>query len=211
MASLYMAITGGVSWGELQEPLVQHISPLFLPFFSLYIAFSMLALLNVVTGIFVEKAMASALDDRDSIIQEQLNMEESHANDFRRCFLEADTDQSDTVTWQEFQAHLDDSRVQAYFKTLDIDASEVYGLFKLLDLDGNGVVGVNDFVIGCMRLKGQAKAIDLATLMYENNRLAMSIKRLFNLVMDGFKQLGVTTQTNSGEHTMHDQDIEDSR
>mmetsp|Transcript_118861 Transcript_118861/g.222189 ORF Transcript_118861/g.222189 Transcript_118861/m.222189 type:complete len:91 (-) Transcript_118861:130-402(-) len=45
------------------------------------------------------------------------------------------------------------------------------GLFKLLDIDGSGAVGIEEFVIGCMRLKGSAKSIDLATLMYENKRM----------------------------------------
>merc|ERR1719235_3104707 len=113
------------------DPLRYELSPFFGVFYVLYIAFSMFALLNVVTGLFVEKALASALDDRDAVIQEQLAREESYANEVRRCFHEADEDGSGTISWNEFNAHLGDPRVQAYFKTLDIDAPEIRGLFKL--------------------------------------------------------------------------------
>merc|ERR1719321_1048174 len=57
-----------------------------------------------------------------------------------------------------------------YFESVDLDVAEAKGLFKLLDRNGNGVVEAEEFVLGCLRLRGNAKAIDLATLMYENRR-----------------------------------------
>eukprot|EP00746_Dinoflagellata_sp_MGD_P007807 gnl/MRDRNA2_/MRDRNA2_115532_c0_seq1.p1 gnl/MRDRNA2_/MRDRNA2_115532_c0~~gnl/MRDRNA2_/MRDRNA2_115532_c0_seq1.p1 ORF type:complete len:662 (-),score=121.10 gnl/MRDRNA2_/MRDRNA2_115532_c0_seq1:22-2007(-) len=197
MLTLYMAISGGIDWGDVTEPLAQHISPAFYPFFALYIAFAVLALLNVITGVFVEKALASALDDRDAVISEQLAREESYANEVRRCFHEADEDGSGTITWKEFEVHLNDPRVQAYFKTLDIDASEVHGLFKLLDMNEVGEVGTDDFVMGCMRLKGQARSVDLATLMYENKRIITSLNGFVGMVREGFVRLGAFPVTKS--------------
>merc|ERR1712124_212805 len=83
MLSLYMAITGGADWGDMMRPLVQDLSPLFYPGYALYIAFCVFALLNVVTGIFTEKAISHALDDRDAVIQDQLDRENSYVNGVR--------------------------------------------------------------------------------------------------------------------------------
>jgi len=44
-------------------------------------------------------------------------------------------------------------------------------LFKLLDVSDTGAIQVEDFVMGCLRLRGAAKAIDLATLMSETRRM----------------------------------------
>jgi len=195
MISLYMAITGGDDWGNLMHPLSDELSPLFAPFYVLYIAFSMFALLNVVTGLFVEKAMASALDDRDAIIQEQLAREGSYVNEVRAAFAEADQDGSGTITLDEFQIHLRDERVQAYFKSLELDPSYAVDLFHLLDLGDTGAVNTEEFVLGCLRLKGHAKSIDVATLKYESKRMTHQWNHFVVYVVNSFKQLGVDVQS----------------
>ncbi|CAE7399939.1 CACNA1G, partial [Symbiodinium sp. CCMP2456] len=58
-----------------------------------------------------------------------------------------------------------------YFGSLGINASEARGLFGLLDADESGSVSLQEFMQGCLRLRGQAKAIDMATLMYQNKRI----------------------------------------
>ncbi|CAK9001794.1 Sodium channel protein type 4 subunit alpha A (Voltage-gated sodium channel subunit alpha Nav1.4a) [Durusdinium trenchii] len=61
--SLYQAMTGGVDWNDLSLPL-EPISPIMSLIFALYIAFAVLAMMNVVTGVFVESALGSAREDR---------------------------------------------------------------------------------------------------------------------------------------------------
>ena len=60
--SLYQAITSGVSWRDAALPLERHSSLMGL-IFAVYIAFAALAMLNVITGVFVESAMASAREE----------------------------------------------------------------------------------------------------------------------------------------------------
>lgn len=50
------------------------------------------------------------------------------------------------------------------------------GIFQLLD-DGSGIVSIDEFVMGFLRLKGNAKAVDLVTLMYENRKMSKLVKR----------------------------------
>merc|ERR1712113_1212929 len=71
------------------------------------------------------------------------------------------------MNWEEFQTQLNDPDLQLYFRSIDLDLSEAKGLFSLLDLDENGTVESEEFIMGCLRLRGQAKAIDLASLTYE--------------------------------------------
>merc|ERR1712107_826755 len=56
-----------------------------------------------------------------------------------------------------------------------ISVSEAWGLFRLLDLDNSGGVDIHEFTMGCLRLKGEARTIDVATMMYENKRVIASI------------------------------------
>merc|ERR1739841_36787 len=88
----------------------------------------------------------------------------------KRVFKEADTDGSGTLSWREFEAHLKDERIVAYLSSLELDVSEAHGLFRLLDIDNTQDVGIEDFIMGCMRLKGNARSIDVCTLLYETRR-----------------------------------------
>jgi hypothetical protein len=74
------------------------------------------------------------------------------------------------ISYFEFVNHLENVQMKSYFKSVDLDISEAKNLFRLLDVDDCGSIQAEDFVMGCLRLRGSAKAIDLATLMLETRR-----------------------------------------
>eukprot|EP00971_Amphidinium_carterae_P156559 3103366-Amphidinium_carterae.1 len=53
-------------------------------------------------------------------------------------------------------------------------------------------VSIDEFVTGMMRLKGGAKGVDLATLIYENKRMYAHLKSSLNVVQHGMSQLDST-------------------
>merc|ERR1719222_707680 len=75
------------------------------------------------------------------------------------------------ISREEFMSQLEDPDMCQWFTSLDIDPSEARALFLLLDTDESGAIDSEEFMQGCLRLRGPAKAIDLATLMYFNKRL----------------------------------------
>lgn len=64
--SMYQAISGGLDWDNVAEPLMSKISVALGLVMACYVALAILALMNVVTGVFVESALQSAKDDRQS-------------------------------------------------------------------------------------------------------------------------------------------------
>merc|ERR1712137_481132 len=66
--------------------------------------------------------------------------------------------------------HLTTDETDAYLKTLDVTVSDAQGVFKLLDVNGVGEVSIDEFVLSLMRFQGSARAVDLATLLYEGKR-----------------------------------------
>jgi hypothetical protein len=170
--TLYMAISGGADWGDLADPLVADISGLWSFFYSFYIALFTFAVLNVVTGVVVDKAMSTAADDRDNVIHEELNKQMTFMEDVRVIFSEGDDDGSDDLTYTEFKKHLNDVRVQAYFSALELDISDSESLFNLFDTEGNGTVSQTEFLEGCLKLKGNARKVDVATLNHTSAQLA---------------------------------------
>jgi voltage-gated sodium channel len=151
MLTLFECITGGMDWHDALAPMMHNISYLMALPFILYICFSILAMMNVITGVFVESALASAKEDQDVFMVNNV-----------RDMLKQDGDQP--MTWQMFSNFLDKPAMLEYFKNIDVDVSEARGLFMLLDMNDSGTLDTEEFLNGCIRLRGIAKSLDLALL-----------------------------------------------
>lgn len=182
MYSLYQAITGGDDWASFANPLFE-ISPIMGLFFCLYIAFAVFAVLNVVTGVFVDNAIKANQQDADVVIMEQTDARRKHVEQVKSVFKRADRDGSGVLDWEEFQRHLDNPYVQAYFRQLDLDieGNGAHSLFMMLDFDGSGTIDVEEFVFGCGQLKGNARSLDLARMGHSQRQLS---NKLISLVTD---------------------------
>jgi len=168
MLSMFMAITAGIDWQELCKPLMEQISPVMAPLFAIYIAFSLLAMLNVVTGVFVESVLKSQATDRDLFM----------VSNARELFQSLDGGMRAHMTWETFESKLDAPQMQAFLKAIDVDPSEARGLFKLLDLDGSGEVSADEFLNGALRLRGAAKALDVALLIQEVRNIERQMRQV---------------------------------
>merc|ERR1712113_478792 len=76
-----------------------------------------------------------------------------------------------------------------YLQLLDLNVSEAHSLFKLLDTDNSGEVGIQEFIMACMRLKGTAKSIDVATQLHETKRTQMYMSNCFKATGDQLQRI----------------------
>jgi len=173
MFTLYMSITGGISWVEVIHPLSDVSDSLVVVFVS-YVILAQLAVLNVVTGVFCQNAMDSASHDQELVTQQMLDNKQAYITRLQDIFRTVDSDGSGTVTFQEFRDHLDNEPVKAYFESLELDVTDVSALFQLLDSDDGNLVDLDEFVTGLIRLRGSAKRVDVAVIMQQ---LAQFIQR----------------------------------
>merc|ERR1719188_2477651 len=70
--TMFECIVGGISWDEVAAPLVSDISPLMGLAFCIYISASLFAMMNLLTGVFVDKAMRSVREDKDTVLAERI-------------------------------------------------------------------------------------------------------------------------------------------
>merc|ERR1719401_362606 len=116
--------------------------------------------MNVITGTFVQGAITYAQE-----VKEQQNMMQA-----RLLFKELDEDSSGFISFDEIEKHLESQAVQEYFKMIDVDPSEAKHLFEMLDINDSGEIDLEEFLSGCLRLQGPAKALDLLLVTRENRR-----------------------------------------
>jgi Ca2+-binding EF-hand superfamily protein len=164
--TLFLSVTNGLDWQQAADSMsVIGWHPYI--FYILYIALTSFAVLNVVTGVFVENAMKIALRDRDLQVQVQLEQRKKIMERLLSVFNEADNDRDGTISWDDFEAHIGDPKVQAFFSHLELGGADAGRLFRLLDRNGNGKVDAEEFVTGCLILRGGAKTMDVAAVMLE--------------------------------------------
>jgi len=188
MLTLFQTVSGGRDWSEVTEPLLE-VSYIYVVMFIMYVFFIVFGVLNVVTGAFVDSIRLVSSRDRDAVVEEELRRQNDYIAALHLIFHEADYDGSGTLTWEEFESHLQDFRVKAYFSTLELDVSHAKALFLLLDVDETNEVEIDEFVQGCLRLKGGAKSIDVNMLLYENEKLISKLTELGDYVEDKFGQV----------------------
>jgi len=99
------------------------------------------------------------------------------------------------LSWDEFEEHLQNPQVSAYFASLELDVSHAHRLFQLLDTDGSNKVGLDEFLDGCLRLKGDAKSLDVNMLLFEMEKLSKQVSR--------FLELGQTSKIHTAPVVAH--------
>jgi len=188
MLSLYMAITGGINWKEVIEPLSE-VGTVYTAIFIGYIILAQLAVLNILTGVFCQNAIESAAQDADLVTQHMLQQREMFVKRLETLFSEIDVDHSGTITLSEFQRHLTDARVQAYFEALELDSSNVWTLFKLMDEDQGNRIDMHEFVTGALKLRGAAKCVDLVNLKNDHNWMVKKMTRFMKRTDEALKEI----------------------
>eukprot|EP00747_Dinoflagellata_sp_TGD_P214096 gnl/TRDRNA2_/TRDRNA2_86988_c0_seq1.p1 gnl/TRDRNA2_/TRDRNA2_86988_c0~~gnl/TRDRNA2_/TRDRNA2_86988_c0_seq1.p1 ORF type:complete len:371 (+),score=33.42 gnl/TRDRNA2_/TRDRNA2_86988_c0_seq1:44-1114(+) len=156
--TLYQIISEGIHWREAMEPLVATSSrELVALTFTLYTAFTLLSVMNIITGMFVDTAIRSATDFKREAIVTDLSL----------VFGSTDTDSSGSISFDEFTRLLNHPQMQAYLQSIDISPEDGALLFTILDDDGSGEINKNELVQGCMRLYGSASHLEVSAFVKE--------------------------------------------
>jgi len=170
MLSLFMSIAGGVSWQDVLAPL-EIISPFWALVFLWYVSFTLFAVLNVVTGVFCQSALESAQNDHANVVQSMLANKEAHIEKIRDLFSQLGAEEDGVITYSMFEEGISSPAVVTYFETLGLDVWDAWSFFKLLDIDAGGAVEIEEFFKGCLRLRGQARGVDVGKIMHDQTWL----------------------------------------
>lgn len=179
MHTLFMAITGGIDWSVAYEPL-KPVSPMAIALMNLYVVIGFFTLLNVITGVFVNQAIESASADKELAALKQAQNRLSQVNQLTDIFQEFEGDGALNIT--DVEAALESDRLSAFMESMGISTDDVWTLFMLIDDDGSGFVEMEEFVSGCMQLRGPAKSMQIAKMSYENKLTRQWIKNIMDRV-----------------------------
>jgi len=166
MLTMFQVVSGGMDWGDAFQA-VQLMGPLPVMIFLFFIVFWTFAALNLVTALLVDSTMQRAGSERDFVIQTEMEAKKDFIEAMLDIFQDLDRDNNGSISLPELQKHFLSEEVATYFSALDLNAAQAGTLFELIDTNGDQAICQDEFIWGCLRLKGNAKSLDIATLHCE--------------------------------------------
>lgn len=96
----------------------------------------------------------------------------------RDVFQEIASERSNTLNFHDLEDALHQDKLGSFMESLGISTDDVWTLFLLIDVDASGRVDIEEFVSGCMQLRGPAQSLQVAKMSYENKLTRQRISRL---------------------------------
>lgn len=190
--SLFMAVSGGNDWAKYHET-VKEVGLAYNFLFLFFIAFFTIAFLNVVTGVFAEKAMAHARRSVDEVDAERAMDEASFAEELHAAlenFIGHDGTQ--TISRDAFDELLSHSKVVRVFRSRGLAPLSARRLFKLLLHTCQATeIDFATFVSSCVKLSGPASSSDLHVLNAQMTALHLKQMRMTELIKHNIDTLSV--------------------
>jgi hypothetical protein len=173
MLTLLMVTTGGVDWKETfyaLEPAGWLASMVFV----FYIMLFTIAVWNIVTSTFVDKALKLAKASDDTVVMEARLQAEQDAKELRQTFKRMDLDKSGKLDLHEFEKCMRMPEFERWLQTRGIDIKETKTFFHMISCH-QPMVDIDSVVNACMRMRGQATSVDLHTMRYELRKITRAI------------------------------------
>jgi len=143
---------------------MMHIQPFLAIFFVMFIMVGVFIVMNLVTAIIVENAFSIVKEDVESQAKEAETKKRSELKMLSELFMEIDLDGSGELTKDELFASLKNKKVKQMLDLLEMKVVELTETWEVLD-DGDGLLTIKEFTDGIRRMKGEAKAKDVADVI----------------------------------------------
>jgi len=140
-------------------------------FFLFAMAFTQIAVLNIILGVFVDDAMKCMEAGPEELARDWLEEKEQLEQQLHEIFNEVDSTNSGRMDEKEWDDACSNGNLGARLHLLGFrfrDVLDFYRLMSKMDLAGDpsGAVEINNFVRGCMRLRGRASGFDVQMVLF---------------------------------------------
>jgi len=158
--------------------------------FLCYVIFVWLSVTNIITSIFIDKAMRIAQPEVDQLLLWKVKEDLESAQELKDLFIEMDLNQSGTISWEEFEICMKDLRLASLLQVKGLDIHDAKMFYRMLEsIAGHHEVDLDSFVCGCLKMKGHALNIDLLQLNYETKIISRTQHRNYEQLKSELVQI----------------------
>jgi len=169
--TLFKSISGGEDWGPIYD-LISKAGITSSVCFMAYVLLIWMSITNIITSVFVDKALKHARPDADDALMEKHKEDLEKVKQLRTIFQSIDVDGSGTLTLAELQNSFSDDRILSFFELQGLDIKSIETFFTLLtQISETHEVDVESFVTGCLKMRGYATNIDVFMLLFQTKAL----------------------------------------
>jgi len=139
-----------------------------------------IALVNIITGIFVDTALQKLAPDREATALSHHKEKELAAENMRSLWREVAETDDGYLTTEDFRSGLRGTKIPYQLEDMGLSIDNVSHFFRVLQRHSSedGKVRINNFVHGCMRLKGAASSYDIQEMRSEIFAIGRKVDRL---------------------------------
>jgi len=175
--SLFQIITLD-DWTGVANPVLKKVPGMWF-FFVLFIGFCSYAIMAVIIAIITEALFVAAKAHEEETRSQTESDLRSAIAQIHKAFLAADLDGNGLLSQKEFIACLSEPSVINWLQNTGVSIADAEEMFDILDYDQTGFLTSHEFVEGCLRSRGPAKAKDLLDLECGMYRQLRSVKETF--------------------------------
>ena len=172
--TLFRTLLAGFDWIDAADALMP-LGVVWVQLFHIYVAFGDFALLNVITGVFVNSAIKTRERDHETLMH--------HVHAFKKLvetlWRKLDTTGLGQITITEFEQMFQDEDMVAFFAAIEVSAVDAWTLFDSLDADGDHLISYEEFAERCLQLHGAARSVDLFALKQQADKLEDKLDKMF--------------------------------
>jgi len=190
--TLYYAVTGGADWEILAVP-IREAGEYYFFLFLFYIAFTAFAVLNVLTGLYVDNATKISEMDNESV-EEELDVHR-RTKAFKDFIVEKEghpegLHQRPILRWSTLEANQDEDEVLDFLGIADLESvEECRKTFDRLDTDITGKVELDIFVNGILESQVPSMKLEMMSLASETKGCSDQQIELLTIFQNCFDEL----------------------
>jgi len=193
MLALFMSVTGGNDWSHYHDT-VAAVGLTYNYLWLFFIGFSFIAFLNVITGVFAEKAMSLALPTVDELMERRTEKEMRDAKELvgllHSVSRATGSDDSCSLNSKSFEHFLHHPDVVKFLEVRGLKPSSACRFFTLLlEIHQTDTLDFGTFVSACVKLDGHASSIDLNVLSAELKSMQLKQSHLSQFLTQNLTQI----------------------
>jgi len=185
------------SWDSIAavyRPLIMHRGPIVFFYFVLVLLVMAIALVNLVTALMVESALAMAEEDKDAKKAWEAVKKKKQMEQLKTMFQDLDEDGSGELSMDE----IDGAPPDIMDQLVDIAGTEdIQSLFEVLDYDGGGTVGTDEFCEGVFRFKTSDKPMELGKLTKQCAEILLNAREIWAVLSNDEDKLNEVKERRS--------------
>ena len=125
---------------------------------------------SVIAAVFIAETNRVVMSDEELVQIKRKKAQAVYYKQLLKMFRQLDVNGDGTISWEEFQAIVDDEKLQDSAKHLDIHIVDLEHLFKTMDsMSGgesgqDGSISVDEFMAGVHAMRSPALSVDVINL-----------------------------------------------